>query len=143
MQSVEFNARDQVARARSKRDSGSLWYRQLSHSYDSNALSKSVDFKRVPFDAAAECTVRHEGTQMINAILPVNIDTLFETLNSDSRFLHEFNDSRKIFDVVHTYWQDDETDGGRRTRSFKYKMTLKQSLGPKYSVVSAICNRFS
>lgn len=140
MVTVEFSVRDQKVRTIRKRDSTSLWYRQISQTEESNDFRKIVDLGPVPIlNGEPECTVRHDGSQMINAILPVNIDILFKALNSDSRFLQEFNKARKIFDVVHSEWQNDETDGGRLLKSFKYKMTLKPTLGPKYSVVSIYC----
>lgn len=139
MDSVEYNVRDQMVRTIRKRDSGSLWYRRLSHSKEWNDSNIIVDLEQEPIlNSEAECTVLHEGNQMISEILPVNIDILFETLNSDSRFLQEFNKSRKIFEVVHYDWQNDKTVDGCRSRSLEYKMPLKPILGPKYSMVSVV-----
>lgn len=166
MDSIELNARDQSARiklskadsnrAKKKRDLSSgrsakgvpdiavdiqqlpaapVSHQQLSDSSDSNNGNSA---KR-PFINMAECTVTHEGTQAFNVILPVNIDTLFQTLYSNSKFLEEFHESRKIFDIERSEWTDVEVDsnnGVLRTRTFNCKMPIKQNIGPKFSIVS-------
>lgn len=117
-------------------------HQQLSDSSDSNDGNSA---KR-PFINSAECSVMHEGTQAFNVILPVNIDTLFQTLYSSSKFLEDFHESRKIFDIVHTEWKDVDSEAGTvpsnngtlRTRTFDCKMPLKQNIGPKFSIVSII-----
>lgn len=168
MDSVELNTRDQVARmnlskadskrAKKKRDSSSsrsatgvpdivvdvqqlpavpVSHQQLSDSSDSNNGNSA---KR-PFFNTAECTVKHEGTQAFNVILPVNIDTLFQTLYSNSKFLEDFHESRKIFDITRTEWIDVEVganNGALRTRTFDCKMPIKQNIGPKFSIVSTL-----
>lgn len=171
MDSVELNAREQFARiklsktdskrAKKKRDSSSsrsattgvsdnavevqqlpavpVSHQQLSDSSDSNNGNSA---KR-PFVNTAECTVTHEGTQAFNVILPVNIDTLFQTLYSNSKFLEEFHEARKIFDITRTEWTDVKVganNGAIRTRTFNCKMPIKQNIGPKFSIVS-ICNK--
>lgn len=88
-----------------------------------------------PFVNSAECTSPHEGRQQISTILPVNIDTLFHTLYARSKFLDDFHASRKIFDIEHTDWRLDEETNKRR-RTFKCKMPIKASIGPKFSCVS-------
>lgn len=166
MESVELNAREQVVRlklskadskrAKKKRDSSSsrsttgvpdivvdvqqlpavpVSHQQLSDSSDSNNGNSA---KR-PFFNTAECTVTHEGTQVFNVILPVNIDTLFQTLYSNSKFLEDFHESRKIFDIIRTEWTDVKVgtnNGVLRTRNFNCKMPIKQNIGPKFSIVS-------
>lgn len=86
-----------------------------------------------PFINMAECTSIHEGRQQISTILPVNIDTLFQTMYGRSKFLEEFHASRRITDVEHTEWSLD--DENRRRRKFKCVMPIKASIGPKVSYV--------
>lgn len=110
---------------------------RLSDSSDSNADDPHGRFNNEPFVNIAECTSLHEGRQQISTILPVNIDTLFHTLYARSKFLEDFHASRKIFDIEHTDWRLDEETNKRR-RTFKCKMPIKASFGPKFSCVSAV-----
>lgn len=87
-----------------------------------------------PFVNLSECTSVHEGRQLISTILPVNIDTLFQSLYGRSKFLDEFHVSRKLTEIKHTDWTLDEEN--RRRRSFKCVMPIKASFGPKTSNVS-------
>lgn len=89
-----------------------------------------------PFVNLSECTSVHEGRQLISTILPVNIDTLFQSLYGHSKFLDEFHASRKLTDIKHTEWTLDEEN--RRRRTFKFVMPIKSSFGPKTSSVSYV-----
>lgn len=99
---------------------------QLSDSSDSNNGNSA----KQPFVNTAECSIAHDGQQMVNAILPVNIDILFKTLYTNSKFLEDYHESRKIFDIVHTDWTASNTPVGTlRQRTFRCKMPLKQAMG--------------
>lgn len=87
-----------------------------------------------PFINTAECTSTHDGRQLFQTILPLNIDTLYQTLYAKSKFLDKFFDTRKIFDIVHTDWAENED--GLQTRLLKCKMPFKGNIGPKFSCVN-------
>lgn len=93
-----------------------------------------------PFVNLSECTSVHEGRQLISTILPVNIDTLFQSLYGRSKFLDDFHESRKCTDIKHTEWTLDEEN--RRRRTFKCVMPIipRASFGPKNSTVSIFFN---
>lgn len=112
---------------------------RLSDSSDSNTDGgyQPVNGYNEPFVNIAECTSPHEGRQQISTILPVNIDTLFHTMYARSKFLDDFHASRKIYDIEHTDWRLDEETNKRR-RTFKCKMPIKASIGPKFSCVSVV-----
>lgn len=106
---------------------------QLSDSSDSNNGNSA----KIPFVNTAECTMAHDGQQMVNVILPVNIDILFKTLYTNSKFLEDFHESRKITDAVHTEWTDANTPAGTlRHRSFRCKIPFKKAMG--FTMVSEV-----
>lgn len=83
-----------------------------------------------------ECTSpAHEWRKLVNIILPVNVEALRKELFTKSKFMDEFYEWRKHYDLSCTDWERKED--GELQRTIKYKMPLTQTmgLGPKYSLV--------
>lgn len=83
-----------------------------------------------------ECTSpAHEWRKLVNIILPVNVETLRKELFTKSRFMDDFFELRKHYDVTCSEWE--RNDEGELSRTIKYKMPLTATMGfgPKFSCV--------
>lgn len=81
------------------------------------------------------CTSAHEGRQLLDATLPINVDQLFTLLFTTSKFYLDFNASRKTTDLVQTDWVEEPKDN-TKVRKVNQTVNLTQAIGPKSSNVS-------
>ncbi|XP_044761554.1 protein Aster-B-like [Coccinella septempunctata] len=81
------------------------------------------------------CTCTHEGRQILNEILPINVDQLFTLLFTSSKFYLDFHASRKTTDLVQTPWAAEPKDN-TKIRKVNQTVNLTQAIGPKTSQVS-------
>lgn len=99
--------------------------------------SESSDSAKEPdFINNSECNSEaHEWKQLVNIILPVNVESLRKALFTPSKFIDDLHEMRKHFDVSWTEWE--RNDDGELQRTIKYKMplTTTMGIGPKYSSV--------
>ncbi|XP_062143229.1 protein Aster-B isoform X2 [Drosophila sulfurigaster albostrigata] len=96
--------------------------------------SSDSEENSVPFVPSTECTSTHEGRQIVHAILPIRVDTLFNFLFSKSKFLTDFHEMRKSTDLIMGEWQKNEE--GQNVRLVNVTVQLAASVGPKTSKVT-------
>lgn len=83
-----------------------------------------------------ECTSSaHEWRKLVNIILPVNVEQLRKELFTKSKFMDDFHEMKKNYDLTCTKWE--RSDEGELRRTIKYKMPLTGTMGfgPKFSNV--------
>lgn len=84
-----------------------------------------------------ECTSpAHEWRKLVNIILPVNVEALRKELFTKSKFMDDFHEMRKHYELTCTEWE--RSDEGELRRTIKYKMPLAvgpMGFGPKLSCV--------
>lgn len=90
--------------------------------------------KKVDFVMDAECNSMHEGRQLVHAILPLNIETVFGLLFHKSKFFTEFHKMRKTTDLKQGEWED--MPDGTRQRIVSLTVAITQVVGPKSSHVT-------
>ncbi|CAG7729719.1 unnamed protein product [Allacma fusca] len=82
------------------------------------------------------CPVLHsEGREVVNAVIPTDVDTLFTMLFTSSKFFLDFHTLRKTFDIVQCPWQQ-SSDGSQKIRQVSFTVTLNHVMGPKHSQVT-------
>lgn len=81
----------------------------------------SNDFNCVE-DSVILCTSPHEGRKIVETILPINIDVLFNLLFSKSTFYTEFHRKRKSNGFDCGEWVSN--DDGIKTRSLSYNVAF-------------------
>lgn len=96
--------------------------------------SSDSEQNKISFINTAECDSMHEGRQLVHTILPINVENLFTTLFSKSKFIVEFQTKRKTTDCYYGEWTTDED--GKKTRTLKQTIALTQAIGPKTSQVT-------
>lgn len=102
----------------------------------SELLESSDSDEKPEFINDFECTSpAHEWRKLVNIILPVNVETLRKELFTKSRFMDDFFELRKHYDVTYSEWE--RSDEGELHRTIKYKMPLTATMGfgPKFSCV--------
>ncbi|XP_017859953.1 PREDICTED: GRAM domain-containing protein 1B isoform X4 [Drosophila arizonae] len=96
--------------------------------------SSDSEVNNAPFVPSTECTSTHEGRQIVHAILPIRVDTLFNFLFSKSKFLTDFHEQRKSTDLSLGEWHKNEE--GQNVRVVNVTVQLAASVGPKTSKVT-------
>lgn len=80
----------------------------------------------------------HDWRKLVNIILPVSVEALRKELFTKSKFMDDFHELRKHYDLSCTEWE--RCDEGELRRTLKYKMPLTGPLamgfGPKFSWVT-------
>lgn len=66
----------------------------------------------------------HEGRELINTTIPMNIDTLFSLIFTPSTFIHDFHTKRQSTDINHGDWIENES--GIKERICTIKILLNQ-----------------
>eukprot|EP00062_Callorhinchus_milii_P007489 gi/632949242/ref/XP_007890037.1/ PREDICTED: GRAM domain-containing protein 1C [Callorhinchus milii] len=92
-----------------------------------NDLSDAVD------EDTAEDEFYHDmkGRLYVNRVFNMSADKIFELLFTDSEFLQNFTEARKITEFVSSPWEE-ELDGNQK-RTLKYKITITNPLAGKFS----------
>ncbi|XP_076591890.1 protein Aster-B isoform X1 [Chaetodon auriga] len=88
-------------------------------------------------DEAGEVQAFHEdlnGRQHINEVYKFSVDKLYDILFTESQFMSDFMEQRRISDVVYHPWKKE--DAGNQTREIMYTISLSNPLAPKTSTVS-------
>ncbi|XP_070825873.1 protein Aster-B isoform X9 [Chaetodon trifascialis] len=88
-------------------------------------------------DEAGEVQAFHEdlnGRQHINEVYKFSVDKLYDILFTESQFMSDFMEQRRISDVVYHPWKKEEA--GNQTREIMYTISLSNPLAPKTSTVS-------
>lgn len=83
-----------------------------------------------------ECTSpAHEWRKLVNIILPVNVEALRKELFTKSKFMDDFHEMKKNYELTCTDWE--RSEDGELRRTIKYKMPLIPTMGfgPKLSCV--------
>lgn len=110
---------------------------------DSNIVSDLTDSSdsENSYICSAKCTSLHEGRQLVQTILPINVDSLMLLLFSKSKFLEDFHINRKTTNMVFNDWV--VNDAGIKSRTISLTVALTQPVGPKCSHVSRLSNGIS
>ncbi|XP_076591891.1 protein Aster-B isoform X2 [Chaetodon auriga] len=74
------------------------------------------------------------GRQHINEVYKFSVDKLYDILFTESQFMSDFMEQRRISDVVYHPWKKE--DAGNQTREIMYTISLSNPLAPKTSTVS-------
>nr|XP_046246239.1 protein Aster-B isoform X4 [Scatophagus argus] len=74
------------------------------------------------------------GKQHINEVYKFSVDKLYDILFTESQFMSDFMEQRRISDVVYHPWKKEEA--GNQTREIMYTISLSNPLAPKTSTVS-------
>ncbi|CAG0890850.1 unnamed protein product [Darwinula stevensoni] len=74
------------------------------------------------------CSSSHEGRELINIILPVSVDAVFQLLFTASKFQRDFFLIRKTFDIEYGQWKEGENEG-EKIRKLSYHVQLNNPLG--------------
>ncbi|XP_070825872.1 protein Aster-B isoform X8 [Chaetodon trifascialis] len=74
------------------------------------------------------------GRQHINEVYKFSVDKLYDILFTESQFMSDFMEQRRISDVVYHPWKKEEA--GNQTREIMYTISLSNPLAPKTSTVS-------
>lgn len=83
-----------------------------------------------------ECTSpAHEWRKLVNIILPVNVEALRKELFTKSKFMDDFFEMRKHYDLSCTEWERSDEGELRRTLKYKMPLTATMGFGPKLSCV--------
>lgn len=107
---------------------------QTDLSNTTESESENENYKKLEKDHNI-CTAQHDGRELINITLPINIDQLFILLFTGSKFFSDFHASRKTTDLIQSSWiKDPET--GVKTRNITMTVSLTQPVGPKTSKVT-------
>ncbi|XP_045482958.1 protein Aster-B-like isoform X1 [Harmonia axyridis] len=114
--------------------------KKSSEAHDS--IDDDSDFSDLDIPAQCDiqdisCTCSHEGRQLLNEILPINVDQLFTLLFTSSKFYLDFHAFRKTTDLVQTPWTPEPKDN-TKIRKVNQTVNLTQALGPKTSQVTEI-----
>lgn len=83
-----------------------------------------------------QCQSLHDGRNLLNVVLPMNVDKLMELLYKRNDFIREFHEFRKNTNLKHGEWSVNED--GHNVRIVTLSVALNQPVGPKYSMVSRI-----
>ncbi|XP_044020080.1 protein Aster-B-like isoform X2 [Aphidius gifuensis] len=83
----------------------------------------------------SDCTDEHDGREIINTTIPINIDQLFILLFTGSKFFFDFHTSRNTKNLIQSAWIKNQ-DNGLKMRNITMTVSLNQSVGPKTSQVS-------
>ncbi|KAJ6648301.1 Protein Aster-A, partial [Pseudolycoriella hygida] len=101
--------------------------------------SDSGNEKAEEFVNDAECTSpAHEWRKLVNIILPVNVEALRNELFMKSKFMDDFHETRKHYDLSCTDWERSEEGDLRRTIKYKMPLSGTMGFGPKYSLVTQV-----
>lgn len=95
--------------------------------------TKQKNEKIAPLESTAKCTSSHDGRQLVNAILPIDVDNLLEMLFSESKFFSDFHNKRKTTNMIYRDWIDNKD--GTKTRTLNFTVAITQAIGPKLSNV--------
>ncbi|XP_019120863.2 GRAM domain-containing protein 1B isoform X8 [Larimichthys crocea] len=74
------------------------------------------------------------GRQHINEVYKFSVDKLYDILFTESQFMSDFMEQRRISDVVYHPWKKE--DAGNQTREIMYTISLSNPLAPKTSTAS-------
>uniref|UniRef100_A0A671V2J6 GRAM domain containing 1B n=1 Tax=Sparus aurata TaxID=8175 RepID=A0A671V2J6_SPAAU len=74
------------------------------------------------------------GRQHINEVFKFSVDKLYDILFTESQFMSDFMEQRRISDVVYHPWKKE--DAGDQTREIMYTISLSNPLAPKTSTAS-------
>ncbi|KAM3615683.1 uncharacterized protein V6R79_006238 [Siganus canaliculatus] len=74
------------------------------------------------------------GRQHINEVFKFSVDKLYDILFTESQFMSDFMEQRRITDVVYHPWKKE--DAGNQTREIMYTISLSNPLAPKTSTAS-------
>lgn len=118
-----------------KKSDGTVNDKKLPES-DLNIVSDLTDSSdsENSYTCSAKCTSLHEGRQLVQTILPINVDNLMLLLFSKSQFLEDFHINRKTTNMVFNDWI--VNDAGIKIRTINLTIALTQPVGPKCSHVS-------
>lgn len=72
-----------------------------------------------------------KGRRYINRVFNMSADKIFELLFTDSEFLQNFTEARKITEFVSGPWEEELN--GNQKRILKYKITISHPLAGKFS----------
>lgn len=82
-----------------------------------------------------QCTVTHEGKNLLDVVVPIHIDQLFTLLFTSSKFYLDFHAARKTTDLTQTPWTHNPLDNSK-SRIVSLTMALGQTMGPKSAQVT-------
>uniref|UniRef100_A0A8C4F118 GRAM domain containing 1Bb n=1 Tax=Dicentrarchus labrax TaxID=13489 RepID=A0A8C4F118_DICLA len=74
------------------------------------------------------------GRQHINEVYKFSVDKLYDILFTESQFMSDFMEQRRISDVAYQPWKKE--DAGNQTREIMYTISLSNPLAPKTSTAS-------
>lgn len=76
------------------------------------------------------CSSSHEGTHVVNIVLPIHVDQLFTLMFTNSKFFFEFHSIRQSSEINASSWTQG-TGSGEKVRSISMVVSLNQALAPK------------
>ncbi|KAL0275439.1 UNVERIFIED_CONTAM: hypothetical protein PYX00_003284 [Menopon gallinae] len=85
-------------------------------------------------ETTVTCTSQHDGRLIVDIVLPIKVDDLFQLLFTNSKFLVEFHTLRRTTDFKASPWAEDPQTK-ERIRTVSMIAALTQPIGPKSSNV--------
>jgi len=77
------------------------------------------------------CSHEHFEIEVVNEVININIDDLFNHLFSDSEIFRTFLQQRQTYDIKLSPWPDEPDSSGVKTRIIYYTLSINYAIGPK------------